>query len=357
MTRANAKKITTGPLLELARRILFVTLLCLTLWCAAPAASAQPAPELDLDTPTLTTQPEAEPQSMAPGLWLYLMASGLALLMFGLYLLRRARQQRLLELASVEEPLLLSPPRMREAPAEADLRAVLAQAVATDRGAAPNALALQTIEDTPLFAARGDGHSKECPQCHRKYASWMVVCPFDAATLQDLHARRRPARVPRGHTALPRKRCPSCSRRFEEDAICCPYDATELVQDTIEEASSATPFTICRVCGRDIDGDEDAACGCGEERDVFTLDPSNTDARAPTMPLTRCPRCRTYGALGQTHCPGDGELLLPVTSVQANALPSTGYGARRKLCRKCGTRYSGAYVHCALDGTKLTPIQ
>ncbi len=362
MKRQNVQKWQTCArvLVRLSRQILFGVLLCFTIWTASPAFATSPKTTSPAVTQSNTPRLEqgtrldgATPESFSPGLWIYLLATGVAMLMFCAYLLHRARQRRLLSFEEPEPTLLLdSPPQLMER--EPDSLTALVQAVAKEQGTSQT-LAISTVEDRPLFAPRGDGHQKECSKCHRKYASWMVVCPFDATPLKDLTPRRKISRPSRRQSALPRKRCPLCERRYEEDAACCPYDKTQLVTDTLEEASSAPSFTICRTCGHDLeDGKE--LCQCGEDRDPITLHPHDNNQRSPAIPMTICPRCRAYGGFGQTHCATDGALLIPVTSIQANSLPASGYGARRKLCRKCGVRYSGAYVFCSHDGTRLTPI-
>lgn len=340
-----------------AGRLLLALLVCAASWAGSPTPTAraqEPAPPPS--SPTLQAeQPRERAEVTSSGLWIYLLAMGLSLILLAVYLLRRARQQRFLEIEGAEEPALLPAPPERAEPAP-DALATLARSIGAESPTPANALALQTARDTPLFAPRGEDHQKkECPACHRKYAAWMVVCPFDAQTLREPGPRHRPSRPARGAQTLPRKRCPFCERRFDEGALACPFDATPLVADTLEEAAQAPELTICRTCGKDLT-ELNEPCGCGEDADVITLDPSDTSARTPTLPMTVCPQCRTYGQLGQTHCPRDGELLVPVTSIQANSLPATGHGPRRKLCSKCGTRFSGAYVFCTQDGSRLTPV-
>jgi len=347
--------------LRLSRQILFSALLCFTIWTASPDAYAT-SPKTTSPAVTQQDGPKlqqgartdgAEAATLSPSLLIYLLATGVALLMFCAYILHRARQRRMLAIEEPEPTLLLdSPPQLMER--EPDSLTALVQAVAKEQGTSQT-LAISTVEDRPLFAPRGDGHQKECSKCHRKYASWMVVCPFDATPLKDIAPKRKITRPSRRQSVLPRKRCPLCDRRYEEDAVCCPYDKTQLVADTIEEAATAPSFKVCRTCGHDIDEGKQL-CQCDEECDPITLHPHDNQKRSPAIPMAICPTCRTYGGFGQTHCPKDGALLIPVTSIQANSLPATGYGARRKICRRCGTRYSGAYVFCSHDGTKLTPI-
>ena len=310
------------------------------------------------DGAVIDTAPQQATQDVSNQLWLYLIALGIAAVMFGIYVLQRARRNEFEHLEGIDDSMILDDDEPHQETNEQDMVRALAQVVASEQGSAPSELALQSGRDKPLFAPSTEGHQKECPQCHRRYASWMVVCPVDATTLKDINTRRRPPRLPhKDHTRLPRKRCPSCGRRYEEGAEFCAIDASKLLVDTLEDAAEAPKITICRTCGKDVTKiDREHSCGCGDEADILTLDPSNTSNKTPSIPLTVCPKCRTYGGFGQTHCAKDGELLIPVTSVQANSLPITGYGPRRKLCRKCGTQFSGGYVYCTHDGTKLTSI-
>ncbi len=346
----------TAQVRRLAIQLLMGALVCIALWTGAPSPARAQQPTGAAEQAIAQTQlaPASSPHAFTPSLWIYLLAIGAALIMGGIYMVHRARQRHLYD---IEEdafaPRRDRPPRREVQPAD-PLMSVATQLSADQ--SSPHALAIQRGAERPLFALRTDGHAKECPACHRNFASWMAVCPVDATPLEDLIARRRAGRSAKGKTALQRLRCPSCERRFAEDARLCPYDGLQLVRDTAEEAAVAPPTTICRSCGADVTDALGRICHCGEDFDPLTLDPSDVSNRPPAVPLTVCPRCRAWGSFGQTHCPHDGELLMPVTELEANALPATGYGPRRKVCRTCGVHFSGAYLFCSFDGTELTSI-
>ena len=212
----------------------------------------------------------------------------------------------------------------------------------------------------PLFTTRGEGQQKVCATCRRTYAGWMVICPVDATPLQPnpQHAAQAPRRAagllpPPSQSILMRMRCTSCQRRVAYGASFCPHDGKKLVMDTIEDASTARSFTVCRRCGADP---ERRAKPCHEQGcDVVTLTPSTL--HGPTgLAMTLCPRCHTFGLPGQLRCPKDDELLVPVTAIELNALPHTGYGPKRKVCGACGTRYAGQVQHCVYDGELLKTL-
>lgn len=279
-------------------------------------------------------------------LWVYVTALVFSMVLMGLYWARRARQRR--EFLAMDAPTL----RLPVAPAQGVGEPTVTPVQSGVRAAGGNPALAEQLRRALVAAPRVEEIQKECPTCSRRFASWMMVCPFDAATLRTPGATR--ARMP-GETPLPRRACPECARRFEPDVVICPFDGADLAEDTLEDAARATTRYACRACGAHREGISPSE-GCCEAPEPVRLDPSRSDARAPTLPLSACPRCHTYGALGQTHCPHDGELLLPITTIQASTFPSTGYGPRRKVCGRCGTRFGGAARFCCHDGARLRPL-
>ena len=298
-------------------------------------------------------------------LWIVLLLVGTTMILAGLYLIRRARLQQQLDALDDDDVQLLSPPPLRRSePHREDPIAALTQSITqAQQSGALGLSALPSVPDAPLFSLRTDGPQRECPKCHRKYASWMVICPIDAEPLLDPPSSKRSApRATRSHSRSPleRKRCPTCERRYEDSASFCAHDATPLVQDTAEDSAHAPSWTVCRSCGQERDAQHPSSaphCACQDLADLTRLDPARRDGASQSIALTACPICRAYGSPGQTHCVHDNQLLIPLSIIQLNALPPHGYGTRRKLCPKCGARYSGAFLHCTQDGARLSNLQ
>ena len=118
----------------LSHRMLLGALLCFALWGSSPSAVYATTPVAAPSEPALTQGMPGEGAAMAepPGLGLYLMALGVALLMMGFYVLQRARQRRLLDFEVMpDEPLPLAPTQLLT-PKHDELTA-LVQAVARRR--------------------------------------------------------------------------------------------------------------------------------------------------------------------------------------------------------------------------------
>lgn len=280
-------------------------------------------------------------------LWVYVTALVVSVVLMVLYWARRARQRR--TFMAIDAPPFRLPVVPPPSVGEPTVTTVPTGARAV--GGNPATLTEQ-LRRALVAAPRLEETHKECPECRRRFASWMAICPFDAATLRTPGVAR--ARMP-GETPLPRRACPECARRFELDAVVCPFDGAELAEDTLEDAARAPVRFACRACGAHRQGVE-VSEGCCDAPEPIRMDPSQAGTRTPALPMGACPRCHTYGALGQTHCPNDGELLLPITAIQANTFPATGYGPRRKLCGKCGARFGGEARYCCHDGARLRPI-
>ena len=278
-------------------------------------------------------------------LWVYLLSIASAFGLFAVYAWRSVEQRRAFESGMdtmfVEEPppiVTIANPTPRRAPTLGEQLGL------------SGALALRTQAETPLFTLRGDGPPKECPVCQRQFASWMVVCPHDAATLRP-PKQRTMRRAGPSSKELGRARCPKCERRYPMGTLFCTHDGESLVEDTTTDAA---PVFVCRSCGRhapELDSEP-----CCDDVDRITLDPRETTSRGPAIALLACPRCHTYGALGSIQCAHDGEFLVPASTLPAHTHAPTGYGPRRKLCPVCGTRFSGASSFCCDDGSRLKPL-
>lgn len=342
----------------------FICALALS-WLASASLSFADTPPTPQPSQTLSAKAPQAPEPQGPlTLGLYLAALLMGLAGIGGYVLWRARPK--FELEDEHEDITPSP--LKQAPPPLPLAAPAAMLTARPRHDSGrfNLDALKTPTESsilkPLFTTRGEGQQKICPSCKKTYAAWMVICPVDASPLQNNPSatppdrRKSPAGRDQGAGAmqvLTRQRCPACQRRLSQGALFCPHDGKKLLVDTIEDAATARTFTICRRCGLDP---ERRTTPCAPEGcDVVTLDPSSLQTTLG-MAMTMCPRCHSFGKPGQLHCAHDEELLVPMTAVELNALPHTGYGPRRKLCRKCGTRFGGDYAFCAYDGAELTPL-
>lgn len=304
-------------------------------------------------------------------LWLYLAAIGVSLILCGVYLVRRARAHQHMKLLSMEidalepRPLMEAPARQEpQAAAESELQ-TLARSLAQNSASELGALAIESEMGSPLFALRTEGPQRECPKCHRKFASWMAICPFDTTPLRDpaqqlnqarKHAIKRARASNAQEGALKRKRCLTCERRFRDDLTYCPFDAEKLVHDHREDAQEAEAWYVCKSCGEDkLVSQGELTCGCDEDaRDHITLDPAKHEP--PGMSLNACPVCHTYAAPGQTHCPEHDELFMPEDFIARHALPASGYGPARKICVVCCARYAASYNYCTHDKARLKHI-
>ena len=198
-----------------------------------------------------------------------------------------------------------------------------------------------------IFSHRKSAGDRECPTCKRRFGETTVLCPFDATPLQSVGLRHKRTTRP-AITGSRRPTCLSCGRRYESSAKFCYYDGNPLSGDSPAEVPIVR---VCRACGSETT-DAHATCGCSAP-DVVEVDPSRTAVQMPTIPMMHCRRCNHVESSSKTHCPHDGELLYPVMNVSMNALPPTGIGPRRKVCEKCGKKFSSFAQYCAYDGTKL----
>lgn len=198
-----------------------------------------------------------------------------------------------------------------------------------------------------LFTARKDVGDRECPKCKRRFGETAVLCPFDSTALRPVGLRHKRTTRP-AVTGSRRPTCSSCGRRYESAAKFCYNDGKPLSDNSPDEVPIVR---VCRACGFEA-MDSRSTCTC-EEPDFMEIDPSRSQIMMPTVPMMHCRRCDHVADGAQTHCPNDGELLYPVMNVSMNALPPTGIGPRRKVCEKCGRKFSSAAHYCAYDGSTL----
>lgn len=201
-----------------------------------------------------------------------------------------------------------------------------------------------------LFATRKSAGDRECPTCKRRFGETTVLCPFDATPLQSVAIRHKRTTRP-AVTGSRRPTCLSCGRRYESAAKYCYHDGAPLSADSPVEVPI---IRACRDCGFET-ADTHKTCGC-DAPDIVEVDPSRSGVQMPTIPMMHCRRCDHVAEPGATVCPEDGEMLYPVMNISLNALPPTGIGPRRKVCEKCGRKFSSSARHCAYDGTKLTHL-
>lgn len=223
-------------------------------------------------------------------------------------------------------------------------------------------VAAELVGQPFVFSSDPGPARRTCPCCQRRFHVQVDSCPFDGT---PLHPERAAAanQVPDRSTfdtpiAAPsrarRQQCRSCGRRFEADARFCYADGQPLVPDTDEDARYAAPIKVCKSCGFEAGPD---VTDCPFDGTTLSTIAADEDSRiAPPIPLLICKRCSKYALPGAAFCPDDGEVLTPVLNARLTALPTTGFGTRRKLCRKCGTRFAHVCTYCAYDGTRLTPI-
>jgi hypothetical protein len=329
---------------------LVVFALCVALGSAPSRAVAQDAPAPppgDGEVVSAAVAPAPAPEEgSSPMLWVYLLSLVSAVGLVAVYAWRRVEQRRY-----YEDGFTLAgdgpPPIVALAASEPRRAPTLGEELGLT-----GALALRVPSEEPLFTLRGDGPPKECPECQRQFASWMVVCPHDAAPLRAPKVRTRRPHQP-GEKELARARCPKCERRYAEETRYCPHDGESLVADTTAAAAAAEPLVLCRACGKESEVDAPSCC---DDPDVLTADPRDTRAMGGGVSLLVCPQCHTYGRFGSVQCAHDGEFLIPSSMLPPSVLPPTGWGDRKKMCPKCGAAYSGASHFCAHDGARLKAL-
>ncbi|MGM0559170.1 MAG: hypothetical protein ACQEVA_22485 [Myxococcota bacterium] len=205
-----------------------------------------------------------------------------------------------------------------------------------------------------MYLADNEQGERKCPQCKRTFPSSIVVCPFDNSPLEGARQSTSGARGSDKSERLDRKVCTGCERRYPADADFCYHDGLPLTHDTRDAASDAPVFKACEACGWEGTTDDMMCPNDGEE--LVKIDPSDATTVSPTIPLMVCPKCREFAPPGVAHCPEDGELLTPLTNVRVTTFPSGGFGPRRKICKSCGTQFSGEAEYCCNEGSRLLSL-
>ncbi len=224
-----------------------------------------------------------------------------------------------------------------------------AQAAADSGISRQQALGESSAEEA-FFTSDGEMPARQCPECERTFPGVFDVCPFDSSQL-----RRSDTSGQSTGDQLPRRYCSACGRRYELNASYCYHDGHKLHRDTDRAAADAPRFHVCRSCGFDTpDPDQETCPRDGEQ--LVEIDPVERRRVKPAFPYNRCRRCGHVAAPGETECPVDGSLLLPAISARMSALPPTGHGERRRICRECGTQFGDQCSHCSVDGTELVEL-
>ncbi len=223
----------------------------------------------------------------------------------------------------------------------------------TESNITPSTTSNTTTEAT--FSIHPAASRRQCPRCNQFFDAHLNTCQNDACALTSVQSNATTTNTTQdSHDALQRTQCTQCGRRYEDGTRYCYVDGMLLTNDTHDDAKHAAAIKVCRICGQEADIDQEH---CPHDNTELTLiNPSNLNRLTPAIPLLICSKCRQYAMPGTAFCPNDGELLTPLLNAKFAALPANGFGPRRKLCRKCGTRYSDACPFCSQDGTPLAPI-
>lgn len=211
----------------------------------------------------------------------------------------------------------------------------------------------EQADDSDMYLADSGQGERECPKCQRTFPASIVVCPFDSSALRESQSGTASLGEPESEQ-LDRMACSGCGRRYPADADYCYHDGLPLGRDTREAAEKAKVFKACEACGWEGKTDDVTCPNDGEE--LVKVDPSDATTVSPTIPLMVCPQCREFAPPGVAHCPNDGTLLTPLTNVRVTEFPAAGFGPRRKICKHCGTQFSGQADYCCHDGTELLPL-
>ncbi len=205
-----------------------------------------------------------------------------------------------------------------------------------------------------FFSSSVGASFRQCPKCHRTFPSFFDVCPFDISPLTAMAIESNSA--PQPAQAIPRRFCPDCGRRYEGRARHCSVDGHRLLLDSSHTVAEAPSFRICTHCGWH-GADTDREVCPRDDHLLVVINPGKSGAvGAPPFPFNRCRQCGLVAPPDQIHCPADGTTLLPASSPAPGALPSTGFGVRRRICPDCGTKFNDQCHYCSLDGTRLISL-
>lgn len=204
-----------------------------------------------------------------------------------------------------------------------------------------------------LFSTAAGATVQRCPKCQRTFPAAFDICPFDTAVLETAKGEGATRSGPEG--AKTRRYCTDCGRRYEANARHCIYDGQLLRPDSCRATEEAPTFRICTGCGWHAADTEREFCPRDQGR-LVVLNPASRDRRPPVFPFHRCRQCGHIGAPDQLRCPVDATILVPASSAAPRAIPSTGFGARRRVCPDCGTRFDDQCRYCSRDGTRLVAL-
>ncbi len=284
-------------------------------------------------------------------MWIYLSALVLGLgAMAAIWLYRRHQQDAYFE-AENGRPLPTFSPGNRPASYSTSSESKT-RANADQSGVSAEALA-EDSKTSEMYLAEGARGQRQCPRCDRTFPSSIMVCPFDASPLDPVRSGSE-ARSGDRSAKLERKVCTGCERRYPADADFCYHDGMPLSRDTRDAAVDAPVFKACEACG--WEGETDGMTCPNDGEALVKIDPSDASTVSPTIPLMMCPSCREYAPPGKAHCPDDGTLLTPLTNVRMTEFPSGGFGPRRKICKTCGTQFSGEAEYCCHEGARLIAL-
>lgn len=223
--------------------------------------------------------------------------------------------------------------------------------VASDRGSVMEPAPFEdNAQEQIFFPADEKMPPRSCPRCDRTFPGLFEVCPFDKTPLVE----GRPSADKDVPTMLSRRFCPECDRRFGPSSRFCYFDGARLRQDFVELSAQAPPLRLCRQCG--FETFEKINHCPRDDHDLELLDPATQERIVPTIAMNHCYRCGHLGLPSETICPVDGTLMLPQLSARPTALPSTGYGSRRRICTTCGAQFGDAAHFCSFDGEDLRSI-
>lgn len=330
------------------RRVVLVGLFVLLLGVVGGAVFAQQqVSPIDLEA-AAAAETTAQTGSASAVVWFYGIALAVGVGLAVIYAVARRRQKRAFASDGPGYTMTAWVERADTSPTE--------QRALGGGGASDSILESTSSDDADagLHLVGGDEADRRCPECRRTFPATIVICPYDSSPLRA--APEPDQRAGRGDAGpLARLMCGGCDRRYEPGVEYCYHDGLPLVADTEDLADKAPRFKACETCGWEGQSSDEAVCP-NDGSDLVTVDVSDQETLAPTIPLLVCPQCRQFAPPGKAFCPHDGELLTPLTSVRMTTFPDRGFGPKRKLCQTCGTQYSGAARYCCNDGTKLIDL-
>ena len=257
------------------------------------------------------------------------------------YLYRQRRNN------SASNPLSLPPPPSGSAPGRTDRPSPRQQST-------PGQELLSGPDEPPrqeqLFFPDDDLPPRFCPRCERNLPGVFEACPYDHTPLQDRYIK---ITAPERHL-LDRNFCLHCGRRYHLHVDFCHHDGAPLARDDKRASETGPPLRFCRSCGLQTDKSWKLCPRDGEPLEL--LEPARWEKQTPIFPIMHCQTCGHIGGPGAHRCPQDHSILMPMESTHLLAMPDTGFGPRRHLCRKCGETFSDHCHFCCHDGSELVPM-